>query len=315
MKTKFKNLLAFCLLLGSMFIFTPSFAKSPVRVTIKSSKDQPEVERLIRQILPMTAVRRVEFVSRYLNGRKYRPETKKRIKKQRDKKIEKREATNTEPLKVEFLRTSMEFLDCMTYVEHVLAIASCQKPDYSKDFLPRLLDIMFDAGGKPLLSHLRNHFTSVWADKNEKKGYLVNIARNHKLAKTRTLTLNQVGKNRTYYVEDRFMISEKPQTIWFFDRETLLSKKFRPDSGDVLAMVTDKEGLDVTHMGFYIKKAGKHLLRHASYTLNRVVDQDFYDYLREHKSVKGLMVLRPVLKASTPAKYNFENEKKLRNKK
>ncbi len=73
-------------------------------------------------------------------------------------------------------------------------------------------------------------------------------------------------------------------------------------------MVTGKEGLDVTHMGFYIEKDDKPLLRHASYTQNKVIDQDFYEYFKNHKSAKGIMLLRPVLKADAPAPYKFETD-------
>lgn len=290
---------------AAFFSFTGLWAQEPATISLKSLTDQGEVERLIRKIQPFGVIRRIEFVSRYLSGRKYRPETKTRIKKQNAKKVEKREANNAEPLPVDFLRTSMRYLDCMTYVEHVLAIASSQKPEYEKDFLCHLANIMFNANGKPLQNHLRNHFTSQWADINEEKGYLINIARNHPQAVCRKLFLNRVGTNRTFYVEDSFIIATKPQSQWYFPLETVMARKTGLQSGDIVALVTDKEGLDVTHMGFFIKKAGKDWLRHASLKLNRIVDQEFYQYLREHKTVKGLMAMRPVLKAKTPAPYLF----------
>ena len=57
---------------------------------------------------------------------------------------------------------------------------------------------------------------------------------------------------------------------------------------------------------FFIQKGQKSWFRHASLKLNRIVDQDFYDYMRNHKTVKGLMVMRPVLMAKSPATYLFE---------
>jgi hypothetical protein len=276
-------------------------------IKLKSFDDKKEIERLIRQAQKFPEARRIEFVSGYLLGRKYRPETRARIKKQNRKKVEKKEANNENPLIVDYLRTNLKFLDCMTYVEHVLAIASAGKADYQSGFLSHLVDIMYSANGSVLMNHLRNHFTSQWADANEQKGYLVNIARNHKLADRRILYLNRVKQNRTFYVEDRFMIAKEPQIMWFFTIDKILSKEFTPESGDILALVTDKEGLDVTHMGFFIKKNQKNWFRHASLKLNRIVDQEFYDYMHDHKTVKGLMVMRPVLKAKSPAAYLFES--------
>lgn len=278
---------------------------SPV-IAVKKSLESAEIERLIAASQHLTVQRRIEFISKYLLGRKYHPDTKKRIAGQRSTKPKvKVEAANLAPLPVTTLRYGLKHLDCMTYVEHVLAIASCHNSPSESEFLCRLIDIVYNASGKALLSHHRNHFTSVWGDVNEQKGYLQNIARNAKHAVTRELYLNKVGDNRTFYVEDSFMIAAKPQIMWYFPVNTVLEGKVPMVSGDIVAMVTDKEGLDVTHMGFYIEQHGQRWLRHASLKLNRVVDQAFDDYLREGKHIKGLMVFRPLLKAGPPPAYHF----------
>lgn len=284
-------------------LFAAGEAAAPV-VGLRKSADAVEVERLIASAHKLPVQRRIEFVSKYLIGRRYHPETKKRIKKQ-GKPVKKVEASNPNPLPVNILPTSMTYLDCMTYVEHVLALAASTKPAYHDEFLCRLIDIMYNADGQPLMNHHRNHFTSHWGDVNEQKGYLTNVARSHPLALSRELYLNRVGDNRTFYVEDRFMIAEKPQLMWYFPRTVVLEKKAPLLSGDVVALVTDKEGLDVTHMGFFIEKKGKRFLRHASLKLNRIVDQDFEQYLRDNKHVGGLMVFRPLLNSPTPCKYIF----------
>ncbi len=278
---------------------------APPTVKVKNLNNANEAERLIAAVLKIAPERRLPFVSGYFLGRKYRIETKKRIKEQRAQPKAKKEADNAQPIPLPLLITSMEHLDCMTYVEHVLAFSSADRSDYVGKFLPRLVDIMFDAGGKPLMNHLRNHFTSQWAETNERKGYIKDLARNHPEAVTRSVVLNKVGNNRTFYVEDRFMIASAPRIVHYFPIIAVLSGKAPLASGDVLAMVCDKEGLDVTHMGFYIEQGGKKFLRHASFALNRIVDQDFEAYLRGKKELKGLMVFRPRLAAAPPFPYNF----------
>lgn len=275
-------------------------------VNLKSMRDRNEVEKLISGAKDMPTQRRIEFISKYLLGRKYHPETRTRIKKQQAPKAPKKEATNDKPLPVEFLRSSLTYLDCMTYVEHVLAMAASQKASYS-EFLQRLIDVMFDAGGKQLMNHHRNHFTSHWGVVNERKGYLIDIARHHLKAVSRGLYLNRVGSNRTYYIEDRFMIAVEPSLMWYFPVTAVLDGSAGLQSGDIVAMVTDKEGLDVTHMGFYIEQNDKRLLRHASLKVNRVTDQDLAEYLRDGKHIKGLMAFRPVLQTAAPAAYRFRN--------
>ncbi len=300
------RILFLCLLFNATCLFGKD---TPPVVNLSGPGDRVEVERLIAGAAALPVQRRIEFISKYLLGRRYHPETKERMKKQSAKPVEKKEATNVEPIPVEFLRTSMTYLDCMTYVEHVLALAASEKPDYYNGFLCRLIDVMFNSGNQPLMNHHRNHFTSFWGDINESKGYLSNIARNHPRAVSRELVLNRVGANRTFYVEDRFMISVKPQTMWYFPVEAALQHLTPLASGDVVAMVTDKEGLDVTHMGFYIEYGGRRWLRHASLKLNRIVDQDFDQYLRDGKHIKGVMAFRPVLKAAAPAIWRFETRR------
>lgn len=304
-----KNLLPVVVLFLALSFSVSGETDSPL-VNIPESSDHIEVERLIKTIANKDVQRRIEFVSKYFLGRKYRPETKKRIQQQRTvKPAVKKEATNAQPLPVTIVRTSSTYLDCMTYVEHVMAVAASDAPDYEKSFLNRLIDIVYRADGAPLMSHHRNHFTSMWADINEQKGYVTNIARGHPAAVTRELFLNRVGTNRTFYVKDSFMIAAQAQIMWYFPVESIFKGLAPMESGDIVAMVTDKEGLDVTHMGFYVEHDNQKWLRHASLKLNRVMDEDFEKYLRAGSHVKGLMVLRPVLKASMPATYRFSRTK------
>ena len=290
----------------ALFLFFGGRVSAQVpTVRVPDFRAAPEAERIIAAALRVEPQRRIAFISRYFLGRKYHPETKQRIKSQRAPARPKQEAANPQPLPVEVLPTSFVHLDCMTYVEHVLALASADRPSYAGAFLPRLIDVMYDARGGALFSHLRNHFTSRWADVNERKGYLVNMAREHPAAAKREVVLNRVGDNRTFYVEDRFMIASGPQVVWYFPTPAVLSGAAPLRSGDIVALATEKEGLDVTHMGFFIEHHGKRILRHASYTLNRIVDQEFDTYLREKKDLLGLMVFRPKPAVPEPPAYRF----------
>ncbi len=281
-------------------------AVEPVAPTVKLAtlREAHEAELIVAAALKIPRERRIAFVSGYFLGRVYPQSTKKRIKQERTKPVTKAEATNPLPLPIERLTTSLTQLDCMTYVEHVLALASCHEPRYSC-FLDRLIDVMFDAGGGPLLNHLRCHFTSHWADTNERKGYLVNVARGHPLAKQRAVWLNKVGNNRTFFTEDRFLIATAPQIVDFFPRDVVLQKRAPLANGDVIALACDKEGLDVTHMAFVIVRNGETLMRHASYTKERIIEEDLFAYINEKKTVTGLMVLRPVLQAPVPPAYRY----------
>lgn len=277
-------------------------------IAVRNLDDAREVEHLIQVLLELPPERRILAATGYLLGRKYHPETKTRIASQQVKpgrKPEKREATNQKPIPVPFLRSSLQYLDCMTYVEHVLALVNSERPDHAGAFLPRLIDVMFDARGGPLFSHLRLHFTSHWAVVLERKGYLTDVARGHPAARRRSVLLNRVGDNRTFFVEDRFMIASEPQEYWYFPNQTVLEGRSALRSGDIVALACEREGLDVVHMGFYVEHDGRRWLRHASSKLNRIVDQDLAEYLAGREAVIGLMALRPRFAAPTPPGYRF----------
>ena len=65
-------------------------------------------------------------------------------------------------------------------------------------------------------------------------------------------------------------------------------------NGDILALVTTIEGLDVTHLGFAVWKGNKLHLMHASMTHGKVVvdERTLYDYLQKRKSCPGVRVVR-----------------------
>ena len=66
--------------------------------------------------------------------------------------------------------------------------------------------------------------------------------------------------------------------------------------GDILALVTTIEGLDVTHLGFAVWRGNTLHLMHASTKLGRVVidEQSLFDYLKNRKSCPGIRVVRLV---------------------
>ena len=64
--------------------------------------------------------------------------------------------------------------------------------------------------------------------------------------------------------------------------------------GDIIALVTTIEGLDVTHLGFAVWVDDKLHLMHASMTHRKVVvdERTLYDYLKGRSSCPGVRVVR-----------------------
>ena len=84
--------------------------------------------------------------------------------------------------------------------------------------------------------------------------------------------------------------------IYYIGKEWLnLSPEELPIcDGDILALVTTIEGLDVTHLGFAVWKDDKLHLMHASMKHGKVVidERTLYDYLKERKNCPGVRVVR-----------------------
>ena len=65
--------------------------------------------------------------------------------------------------------------------------------------------------------------------------------------------------------------------------------------GDIIAIVTNKKGLDTSHIGFAVwRKDGLHLIN-ASQIHKKVIDEPMtlYDYMQKHPTQIGIRIIRP----------------------
>lgn len=60
--------------------------------------------------------------------------------------------------------------------------------------------------------------------------------------------------------------------------------------GDYIGIYSEKQGLDVLHVGIFIKEGNKIHLRHASSLEKKVIDEDFKSYIL---AKPGIILLRP----------------------
>lgn len=214
--------------------------------------------------------------------------------------------------KEERLVVNLRELDCTTFVEQVLALALSArdgKTSFSA-FCDHLRDIRYE-GGKVGYG-TRQHYFTLWILDNEKQGLVKEInSPNPPFTATQTVKVNYMTLHPQYYPMMKGnkqlikQISSLEQRISglrfpYIPKTTIAnSRLFRRTihSGDILAMLTSKAGLDTSHIGIAVwHRDGLHLLN-ASSLRKKVVEErmTLKQYMKSQRSQTGIRVVRPVL--------------------
>ncbi len=175
-------------------------------------------------------------------------------------------------------------VDCFTFLDYIEAMRLSSS---FSDFIEHLKRIRYRSGSISLVN--RNHFFSDWREFN---GEFVEDATG-KIGLQNTRTVRKVLNLRG---DGSFFVPgiEPVERDLRFIPSSLLNDQIinRIEIGDYIGIYSDREGLDVTHVGIFIKQGKSLLLRHASSTREnrKVVDQDFIEYV---KNKPGIIVFRP----------------------
>ena len=86
------------------------------------------------------------------------------------------------------------------------------------------------------------------------------------------------------------------RTLFLIQKKGLKSVEDRIRDGDLIAITTNTEGLDVQHVGFAVREKNRIHLLHASSKEGKVVfsKKTLYGYLMESKTRSGIMVARMI---------------------
>lgn len=207
----------------------------------------------------------------------------------------------------ESLVVRTDSVDCTTYVETILAmyLASKAEDDEYSDFKEALTRIRYRDGVIKGYSS-RLHYFSDWVANNEKKGILYEVTSrsNHS---QRHFSINYMTKHSGLYrrlKEDSLSVNEmlcveekwKNYDMPYIPKELLKEHHNNIDicNGDILALTTNIDGLDVLHLGFAVWVDGNIHLLHASSLYGRVVldPMSLYEYLKDRKKHTGIRVIR-----------------------
>lgn len=207
----------------------------------------------------------------------------------------------------EICRIDLTGLDCVTFFENVLCISRILKKEKTS-FDDFKAEIIFTRYRKGILTDYtsRLHYTSDWIYDNEKKKVVRNITKEIG-GEEFPFKVSFMSKNPHYYqalkefpefIETIANLEKeinKRQHLYIPKRKIKEAQKHF-QTGDIIALATDKEGLDYGHTGLvYQDERGKIRFLHASQAKKKVLlDTELYEYTQSVETHTGITVARPL---------------------
>lgn len=205
----------------------------------------------------------------------------------------------------ESLVINLREFDCTTFVENVLAFDLLLSRQANKlDSFGNVLQNIRYREGELNGYASRLHYFTEWIADNEQKGIVSDISEEIGGKPVRK-EINFMSAHRDLYPMlkddesfEQIQNSEKKlsnRTLYFLPKEQIEEAEHLIKSGDILALATSIEGLDVTHTGFAIRQENGriHLLHASSSGQVEVSEQPLSEYLAAMKHNTGIYIARP----------------------
>ncbi|WP_088340086.1 N-acetylmuramoyl-L-alanine amidase-like domain-containing protein [Robiginitalea sediminis] len=206
----------------------------------------------------------------------------------------------------EMLVVNLRGLDCTTFVENALVMGRLAgEGQWDWDRYLQLLEQVRYRKGKLDGYASRLHYFTEWIRDNQDKGLVRNITE-ELYGVTVYKKIDFMGTHRELYP---FLASDanfkklrdiekelSGAPLCILPREEVAQRESLLQDGDIIALATDIEGLDVTHTGLAVRMdSGRIHLLHAS-TVGEVVisEKPLADYLQGVKRNVGIIVARPL---------------------
>ena len=204
----------------------------------------------------------------------------------------------------EHLVINLRELDCVTFVEKIVALVlylKTQEKSYEA-FRIILQKIRYRQGRLQGYSS-RLHYFSDWIHDNQKKGIVRDVTAEIGGRPLRK-TINFMTKNPNLYpplknvANFRKMKSVERtisrRSLYLIPKRALRRLEDRIRDGDLIAITTNAEGLDVQHVGLGTRVKNRIHLLHASRIEGKVVlsKKTLYQYLMQSRARSGIMVAR-----------------------
>jgi hypothetical protein len=207
----------------------------------------------------------------------------------------------------ERLVVNLRGLDCVLFCENALVFARCVKMNKTTfdDYKAELQHVRY-RGGVINQYPSRLHYFSDHIHDNEKKRVVKNITREIGGVRFRK-TVNFMSTHPDSYIKlkenpEFFGVIRKQEdainkrTMYHILKDQVQKIASKIHNGDIIAITTDIEGMDVSHTGIAVWQNGSLHFMHAPLSGHRVqiTEKTLADYLAANKKQLGIMIARPL---------------------
>lgn len=199
-------------------------------------------------------------------------------------------------------------LDCYTFLESTLVLARCIKSGRNtfEDYQDELLKIRYRDG---ILKEYpsRLHYFSDWIYDMDKRGIGKDITKQiggipYKkqidFMRKHIDSYKQLKENPMFVLEIASIEKRiSKRKMFYIPQEKIEKLESKIESGDIIGITTNIEGLDIAHTGIAIRADGGriHLLHapNVGYKV-QISEKPLSDYIKGNKKQTGIMLLRPL---------------------
>ncbi len=204
------------------------------------------------------------------------------------------------------LVVNLSGLDCTTFLENAVVLSRLMASNQleSEAFYQELERVRYRNGQREgYISRL--HYFTDWIRDNEAKGILQQVTQEiGGIPLDRPINFMSAHHDLYPHLQGQEMIAQLQAverelsaiTFYYLPKSQIAALEAGIQDGDLIAITTTVNGLDIAHTGFAIRIEGRVHLFHASSTLKKVVisDQPLATYLAGIKSNSGVMICRLV---------------------
>jgi hypothetical protein len=206
----------------------------------------------------------------------------------------------------EKLVINLRQLDCTTFAESTLALArtvKLKKKDF-ESFVAELQKIRYRDGIRNQYPS-RLHYFSEWIQNNHKRGIVSGLVNQNGVKSDKAI--NYMSTHPSDYP----VLKEHPELIpaiaqqeneltktgfMYFPKSNIANLYRNLQHGDIIALTSSIDGVDVNHVGIIMKKGNEFHLLHAPLSGKKVLVSDgpITDFLKPQSKNNGIMIARPV---------------------